>query len=113
MLPFKSPSMWYQNYYNSVMDAPKSIVLVSPADLPRVDALVTARVMDVVTLEVDGVPGFGFWESNEVNEVVKFLLDNFFDFRLLEDCSFIFAKPPPAALHAFPQAPRGEPGGAS
>jgi len=48
------------------MDAPKSIVLVSLADLPRVDALVTARVMDVVTLEVDG---FGFWESNEV---VKF-----------------------------------------
>jgi len=48
MLPFESPSMWYQNYYNSVMDALKSIVLVSPADLPRVDALVTARVMDVV-----------------------------------------------------------------
>jgi len=51
------------------MDASKSIVLLSPADLPRVDALDSARVMEVVTLEVNGLPGFGCWESNEV---VKF-----------------------------------------
>jgi hypothetical protein len=79
------------------MDAPKSIVLVASADFERVDALVSSRGMDVVTLQVSGLPGFGFWESNEVNEVVQFLTDNFIDFRLLTDSTPARARHPPAA----------------
>ncbi|KAH3746327.1 hypothetical protein DPMN_180734 [Dreissena polymorpha] len=67
------------------MDAPKLILLVAPGAFPRVDAMVSGRGMDVITLEVAGLNGYGFWESNKVNEVVKFLLDNLIDFRLLND----------------------------
>jgi len=54
------------------MDAPKSIVLVSPADLPRVDALVTARVMDVVTLGVGGLPGLDFGSQTKSMKLSSF-----------------------------------------
>ncbi|KAH3738853.1 hypothetical protein DPMN_045496 [Dreissena polymorpha] len=41
--------------------------------------------MDAVSLEVNGLPGFGFWDDNEVNVVIQHMLDNYIDFRILMD----------------------------
>lgn len=48
------------------MDAPTAIVLVSALDLPRVDAFVygwNGVGMDVATLRVYGLYGFGFFRQ--------------------------------------------------
>ncbi|KAH3697540.1 hypothetical protein DPMN_085042 [Dreissena polymorpha] len=70
------------------MDAPTTIVLVAAADFAQLDALVSGWLpdgMDAVSLEVYGLPGFGFWDDNEVNVVIQHMLDHYIDFRILKD----------------------------
>jgi hypothetical protein len=53
--------------------------------------------MDVATLRVYGLYGFGFFIDNEVNVVVQYLLDILIDFRLYTDATpFVAIHPPPA-----------------
>ncbi|KAH3697470.1 hypothetical protein DPMN_084972 [Dreissena polymorpha] len=44
-----------------------------------------SRLLDAVSLEVYGLPGFGFWDDNEVNVVIQHMLDHYIDFRILKD----------------------------
>ena len=90
------------------MDAPKAIVLIAPSDYAQVDAMVSGWLpdgMDVAMLDVYGLPGFAFWDDNEVNEVVQFMLDNFIDFRIYKDDTPYVAVYPPAAPPASPALP--------
>ena len=84
----------------SRMDAPISLLLVSSFDFARVDVFVSGwngGGMDVATLRVYGLYGFGFFVDNEVNVVVQFLLDNLIDFRIYtDDTPCVAIHPPPA-----------------
>jgi len=93
------------------MDAPIAILLVSAFDLPRVDAFVAGWNgvgMDVATLHVFGLYGFGFFRDNEVNVVVQYLLDNLIDFRIYRDATPLEAIHPPPAPNSSPARSDGD-----
>ena len=69
------------------MDAPTAVVLVAHHVFPQLDAFVSENAMDVVQVNVSGLPGFAFWNEDETNTVVQFLQDNHTNFRLLKDAT--------------------------
>jgi hypothetical protein len=51
----------------------------------------------VISYDVYGLYGFGFFRDNEVNVVVQYLLNNLIDFRIYRDATPLVAIHPPPA----------------
>lgn len=101
-------------------DMPFAMLVVPDMHFAVLDAFVSEREMDVVKLDVNGVPGFGFWSLEELNVAVEYLLDNNVDhieFRLWRHYGAASGppSPPPPSPSSPPESPgpRGSPDGAA
>ena len=57
------------------MATARVLVIVRPAFFPILEDFCRAREMDVVTLEINGLPGYGFFKTEESQTVFNFLVE--------------------------------------
>ena len=64
------------------MEVPSVIILTIPVNYQALEAF--CANMDVVSVEIAGYPGYGFFEEGEYKAVRDFLVNNGFMFTLLQ-----------------------------
>jgi hypothetical protein len=92
------------------------VITTTTGNFQALEAICSLEDMDVVTVEIAGFPGYGFFVESEYKIVVDYLVNNglLFSLYCLAPITNGTQPPPPPVPESSPESlgPRGRPDGA-